>query len=55
MGSLGYSVEELTILHHQAIEKFEESGDYAWEISAALLEGLIEGVFDTLTIEDFNE
>jgi hypothetical protein len=53
MSNLGYTVEELTILHHQALEKFEDTGEYAWEIAAALLEGLIEGAFDTLTIEDF--
>lgn len=52
---IGYTVEELTILHHDALRKFEESGEYAWEIAAALLEGLIEGVFDTLTMGDFDE
>ena len=55
MGSLGYSVEELTILHHQALDKFADTNEYAWEIAAALLEGLIEGAFDTITMFDFDE
>jgi hypothetical protein len=46
--TMGYDVAELIILHEKAIKKFEDTGDYAWEIAVALFEGLIEGLFDAV-------
>jgi hypothetical protein len=43
---MGYSVEELIILHESAIKKFEETDAYEWQIVCSLFEGLIEGLFD---------
>jgi hypothetical protein len=49
--TMGYDVAELVILHEQALQKFADTGDYAWEIASALLEGLIEGLFDAALSE----
>ena len=49
--TMSYDVADLIILHEQALQKWTDTGDYAWEISSALLEGLIEGLFDAALSE----
>jgi len=43
---MGYDVAELVILHEKALQKFEDTKAYEWEIVSSLFEGLIEGLFD---------